>query len=346
MIVEFNGNQLLVGGKSIFFHGIRQTDTPLRTLRDAGFNTAFLDYTASPALLQEAVDLGFWVVPQLKVLSDDARLTSSEGITKEIGRFTQNDAVLFWHLSSTLSFEQAPMMARAAQVIREADAGRPVTADVWDGLTPYSRILNLVGVHRWPLMTTLELPRYREWLEQRRRLANPGTFTWTWIQTHMPDWFTNVLYERSSAAAFTEPVGPQPEHIRLLTYTALAAGYKGLGFWSDRFLADSHQGRDRLLCCALLNQEMELLEPFLVSAEETPQWIDTSAPEVKAAVLRTAKGIVVIPIWQGKGAQFVPGQAAISKLSIVVPHVPQSHQALEVSPADAQAYGPTGSPGA
>ena len=181
-------------------------------------------------------------------------------------------------------------MDRSAQaVIRKADPGRPVSADVWDGLVPYSRILNLVGVHRWPLMTTLELPRYREWLEQRRRLANPGTFTWTWIQTHMPDWFTNVLYDRSSTGAFNEPVGPQPEQIRLLTYTALAAGYKGIGFWSDRFLADSHQGRDRLLVCALLNQELEMLEPFLVSAEETPQWVDTSVPEIKAAVLRTAK---------------------------------------------------------
>ena len=150
----------------------------------------------------------------------------------------------------------------------------------------------------------------------------------------MPDWFTNILYERSSAAAFTEPVGPQPEQIRLLTYSALAAGCKGLCFWSDRFLADSHQGRDRLLECALLNQELEMLEPFLVSVDETPQWIDTSDPDVKAAVLRTAKGLLVIPIWQGKGGQFVPGQAAVNKLSLVVPQVPQSSQAWEVTPAD------------
>lgn len=333
LAVEFNGSQLLVGGKRAFFRGIRQTDTPLRALHDAGFNTVFLDYTASPALLQEAVDLGFWVVPQLKVLSD-ARLASFDGVAKEITRFTENDAVLFWHLSSTLSFEQRELMTRAAQVIRQGDPGRPITADVWDGLMPYSRILNLVCVHRWPLMTTLEMPRYRDWLEQRRLLANPGTFTWTWIQTHMPDWFTTVLYDRASAATFNEPMGPQPEQVRLLAYTALASGCKGLGFWSDRFLADSHQGRDRLLCCALLNEELEMLEPLIVSVEETPQWIETSDRDVKAAVLRTEKGVVVIPIWQGKGGQFVPGQAAVRKLSIVVPHVPQSNQAWEVSPAD------------
>ena len=333
MVVEFNGSQILVAGRRIFFHGIRQTDTPLRSLRDAGFNTVFLDSNASPALIKEAADLGLWVVPQLNVLADDTRLNGTDGITKELSRFIDNDAILFWHLSSTLSFEQTTLMTRAAKVVRDTDAGRPVTADVWDGLKPYSRILNLVGVYRWPLMTTLEMPRYREWLEQRRRLANPGTFTWTWIQTQIPDWFTNLLYDRSGTAAFTEPVGPQPEQIRLLTYNALAAGCKGLGFWSDRFLADSHQGRDRLLCCALLNQELEMLEPFLVGVEES-QWVDTSSPDVKAAVLRSAKGIVVLPVWQGKGAQFVPGQAAVSKLSLVVPQVSQSNQAWEVTPAD------------
>ncbi len=174
-VVEFNGNQIMVGGKPFFFHGIRQTDTPLRALRDAGFNTVFLDGNASPALIQEAADLGFWIVPQLKALSDDSHVTANDTLDKDISRFTDNDAILFWHLSSTLSFEQAPLMDRAAQLVRRADPGRPITADVWDGLLPYSRILNLVGVHRWPLMTTLELSRYREWLEQRRRLANPGT---------------------------------------------------------------------------------------------------------------------------------------------------------------------------
>ena len=42
--------------------------------------------------------------------------------------------------------------------------------------------------------------------------------------------------ERAGGAGFQEPVGPLPEQIRLLTYTALGSGCKGLGSWSDRFL--------------------------------------------------------------------------------------------------------------
>src|SRR5262249_47156913 len=147
---------------------------------------------------------------------------------------------VFWHLGGALAFEQATPVSRAAQLIRQADPGRPIGGGVWDGMLPYSRSLNLVGVHRWPLMTTLELTKYRDWLDQRRRLASPNTYLWTWIQTHLPDSYTNLLYDRSSAAPFTEPIGPQPEQIRLLAYNALASGCRGLGFWSDRFLADSH----------------------------------------------------------------------------------------------------------
>src|SRR5581483_10212256 len=161
----------------------------------------------------------------------------------------------------------------------------------------------------------------------------------------MSDWFSQVLYERSTQSGYDEPVGPQPEQIRLLTYIALASGYKGVAYWSDRFLADSHQGRDRLLGCALLNQELDMLEPLLVHADDPPQWIDTSVKDIKAAVMRTAKGILVLPIWMGQGAQFVPGQAAASKLALVVPQVPQSMQAWEVMPGDVRGLKATRVPG-
>src|SRR5262249_47406358 len=145
-----------------------------------------------------------------------------------------------------LAKEQAPDVTRLAKLVANADPTRPLAVDAWDGFGLYSRNIQLLGVHRWPLMTALELGNYREWLNQRRLLAQPGTFLWTWIQTHLPDWYTRLVYDQPGEAGFSEPIGPQPEQIRLLAYTALAAGCRGLGFWSDRYLADSHQGRDRL----------------------------------------------------------------------------------------------------
>jgi hypothetical protein len=333
-MVEFNGSQLLVGGKPFFIRGIRHSDTPLKALRDAGFNTVWVDAGDDPALLQQAADIGFWLVPSLPVTQPETRFVSTEGLNQGVSRFPALDAVLFWDLGGALAIEQNALVARSAQLVRVADPGRPVGADVWDGLLPYSRNVNLLGIHRWPLMTAMELKDYREWLQQRRLLANPGSFMWTWIQTHVPDWYTTLLYERGSSDGFDEPIGPQPEQIRLLTYTAIGAGCRGLGFWSDRFLADSHQGRDRLLALALLNQELEMIEPFLLSADGPAQWVDTNFPDVKAAVIRTGKGLLVLPMWLGPGAQFVPGQLATSALSIVVPQVPQGTTPWEITPGE------------
>jgi hypothetical protein len=345
--VQLRGKQLLVSGQRFFMLGIRHTGTPLKVLRDAGFNTVMLDETTPPGLLEDAVNLGFWVVPTLSPpgLPDrfgghaPGQLTSRGAFEASVARFLNTDAVLAWDLGGNLGFEQSAAVARAARAFRDVDPLRPMAADVSDGLRSYTVGVDqlMVGVHRWPLLTTLDLAGYREWLEQRRRLVAPDTFCWTWIQTHLPDWYTALVYEKNGAGRFDEPIGPQPEQIRVLAYTAVGCGYRGLAFWSDRFLADSHGGRDRLLALALLNQELQMLEPLLVGAKE-PVWIETSRPEIKAAVLRTDKGVLVLPVYAGKGGQFVPAHAAAAELSVTVPQVPATCQAWEVSPGRLRSY--------
>lgn len=341
-VVEMNQDHLLVNSRRFFIRGIRYSDTPLKVLRDAGFNTLWFDYSAPPAQLEEAVNLGFWLVPTLPADGGEQKVVTSEAVGQVVNKFLEKDAVLFWYLGGGLSREQAPKVQYVANLIRGADPQRPIGVNAWDGFLPYTRTLDLVGTHRWPLMTGLELSQYRDWLNQRRLLGRPDAYLWTWVQTHLPDWYTALVYDRPGNAGFNEPIGPQPEQIRLLTYIALASGAKGLGFWSDRFLADSHQGRDRLLTLALLNLELRMLEPLLVSVAppDGEGWVNTSISEVKAAVLRgepgvnSSRGVLVLPIWLGQGSQFVPGQAATNKLSLTVPQVPASAQAWWVSPGE------------
>jgi hypothetical protein len=347
--VQLNAPQLLVGGQRFFILGIRHTGTPLKVLREAGFNTVWLDETTPPGLREDAVNLGFWIVPTLTppdVPSSDGKvpgqLTSRETFGRTVSSFLSSEAILGWGLGGNLTYDQSPAVARTAAAFRDVDPLRPVLADVADGyrsyaISDYSDRL-MLGAHRWPLLTSLGLDGYKEWLTQRRRLVPPKTFCWTWIQTHLPDWFLNLAYDQAAGGKFDEPIGPQPEQIRLLSYTAAACGYRGLGFWSDRFLADSHTGRDRLLELALLNQEFQMLEPLLVGATRDPEWIETSNPEVKAAVIRTDKGVLVLLVWLGMDGQFVPGQGATYTLSVTVPAVPPSCQAWEVLPGRLRSY--------
>jgi hypothetical protein len=348
--VALNGKDLSVNGSRFFMRAIRHTGTPPKALRRAGFNVICLDETTPPGLIEDAANLGFWIVPTLAppVVADprggpvSGQLTasSSEAFGRKMDPFRRSDAVFAWDIGSNVQNENYSLVSLEEKTYRSFDPGRPLMVDVMDGLNNFARDYNpvMLGMHRWPLMTGLELTGYRDWLTQRRMLAGPEHFCWTWIQTHLDDWYTTQVYDRPSANGFDEPVGPQAEQIRLMTYCAVCSGYRGVGFWSDRFLADSHAGRDRLLAMALLNQELQLLEPLLVTAG-VPTWIDTSRPEVKAAVLRTEdrKAILVIPVWLGAGSQYVPAQAAVPELKITVPQVMGSAQAWEVSPGQVQA---------
>lgn len=351
--VRMEQDKLFVDGKPYFFRAIRYTDTPLKTLRDAGFNAVWFDPHVPMEKIEEAIGHGFWIVPSLPLVGENGPMPKGgtpasrghdlgaardvESLAAAINRFSAADAVLFWDIGAALQIEKEEALRLTVEAIERSPAlKRPHGADVWDGFSTLSHYIQMVGTHRYPLLTSLELTKYRDWLQQRRRLSNKNALHWTWIQTHIPDWQTQVIYGKKTREGFDEPIGPQPEQIRLLTYIGLATGCRGLAFSSDRFLADSHQGRDRLLMMAMLNQEIHMLEPLLMTLRETPTWIDTSNPFVKAAILRCEKGLLVLPIWLGDGAQCVPPQGALSNLSIVVPLVPDGTQPWEIAPGRVQ----------
>ncbi len=338
--VEQSGGQLRVDGQPLFFRAIRHSGTPLHVLRQAGFDTLWLPPDASEELLEEAGRDGWLVIATLPLTPERAagdawhvdRLAAE--LAPVLRRYGQAD-VLFYDLGGGRTRADYERVERTCQAVRVADPRRPQGVNVWDGLPAYSAFLDVVGVHRWPLYTNLELSGYRDWLAQRRELAAPRAIFWTWVQNHLPDWFIETVLEQPSGGGFVEPVGPQPEQVRLLAYLAVASGCQGLGFWSDRFLADSHQGRDRLQALALLNCELEMLSPLLLAPRDTyrTQWLRTSHPQVQAALIRTERGVVVVPIWLGPGSQFVPAQGAVANLKIVVPLVPDGADPWRITPA-------------
>jgi hypothetical protein len=330
---EFEGTNLKVGGRPFMFRGIVVTDTPLAKLREARFNTVFLPAAADPSVIHEASSRGLWVVPVLNLVGNDGKPMAPDALAPVFTRFNDADK-LFYLVGKTQRYEQAPAVALGTDAMRQLDPGALSAIDVWDGVHGYSHKIKILGAHRWPLLTTLELPRYRDWLTRRRDLADLGVLMWTTVQTHLPDEIAQAIYDGAAAGSIDEPVGPQAEHVQLLTYTALAAGCRGLAYSSDRYLADSHGGRDRLLACALANLELEMLEPMLAGATDTPEWVGTSSADVRAAVIRSPLGVLVLPVWEGPFSQFVPGQAAVSMLNIYVPPMPNGMQAYEVSSAD------------
>jgi len=343
--VSYERGRLTVGAVPMFPRFIRYAGTPLGVLRDARFNSLYMPTDTPPAILEDAINNHqFWLIPHVPPVSEanpdlpDQPLTArdAEALMGAIRKFRSGDAVLAWDLGPVRS-EDYRRVSRTVEAIRAADPRRPVSADVWDGFGRFAIPIQLMGMHREPLQTTLELDRYSQWLAQRRALAAGARFTWTWVQTHLPEWQMRLLYDRTPAEGCTEPFGPQPEQIRLLTYLALAAGCKGLGYTADPYMADPGLGRERLLQLALLNTEVELLEPLLHNLVDEVRWASSSNPSVKVAFLRTTnKGVLAMPIWIGGGAQFVPPQAAVQGLTFTVPQVPDGAEPWEITPVRVQ----------
>ncbi|MCI0700573.1 MAG: hypothetical protein L0241_05790 [Planctomycetia bacterium] len=335
------GGQLFVDNKPFFFRAVRHTGAPLHVLRQAGFDALWVPADVSTEVLEEANREGWLIVPSAPIASSPinaavgsaALQRDADALATYYRKFSGTD-VLFWDLGGGRTDEQYPAVDRTKNLLRDLDPQRPVGADVWDGFQAYSSSLDLVGAHRWPLFTSLELERYRDWLVQRTALTSGHAVFWTWIQNHLPDWYLTSVLGKKGAEKFDDPIGPHPEQVRVLAYIGVACGCRGLGFWSDRFLADTHHGRDRLQGMAILNSELEMLAPVLLAPQrERPQWLDTNNPNVKAALLRGSRGAVLLPIWLGRGGQYVPEQGAVASLTITVPLVADGADPWRITPA-------------
>jgi hypothetical protein len=337
--VEQRGGQLLVDGKEHFFRAIRHSGTPLHVLRAAGFDAVWLPPESTQALVDEASREGWLVIPSAPPV-DEAKVAAGGGdpLFDAFRRKFAAADVLFWDLGGGLTDDQESKVKWSAREVRLTDRRRPLGGDLWDGFQAYSQSLDVVGAHRWPLFTSLPLDRYGDWLAQRRQLAGPRPVFWTWVQNHVPD---------GSPVAAELNAGPHAEQVRALAYLAIASGCRGLGFWSDRALADAEKGRDRLQGIALLNTELDLLDKVLTSSGNTggrATWVQTKVngavhPHVRAALIPGQKGLLVLPMWLGPGDQFVPAQGAVAGLTITVPGVSDGHDPWLITPAGVKYLG-------
>lgn len=337
--VQFVDGQIKVGGKPFFIKAIRLTDTDPYVLSNCLFNTVWLPADARAEVVDDVIRQGMKIVPSVPLPSAEKGTPVSlsrdaDIISAQFQRFAQRDAVLMWDLGGGKTFDEVGRVRRAADLVKQFDPKRPRGADLWDGYEAYSNYLDVVGTHRWPLFTSLELTGYRDWLRQRKTLAGSDKLLFTWVQTHLPDWYISTAGLSPDAKSFDSPIGPHPEQLRLLTYLSIASGCRGIGYWSDRYLADSHHGRDRLLQLCLLNSEIKMIEPILAADHGAATWVDTNHPDVKAAVIPTEKHVLVLPIWLGNGSQYCPNLSAVGKLKIRVPNVSEGAEPWLLNPCD------------
>ncbi|GAB4137569.1 MAG: hypothetical protein Kow0040_24280 [Thermogutta sp.] len=327
--IALEGSLLRIDGQPFFVRGVEHRGEPLDFLQRLGFNAVWTQQ-ASESLLREARDRGMWVITR----PDPAFLsaTGTPGFERTPGPLLE--PILAWDLGEQNSAADVTALRQAADELRRRDGttGRLLAARPQTDLRAVGRAVDILMFGREPAYTALTFRDYADWLRGRLLLPRPGTPAWVTVQTQ-PD---PALVDQWRAAGIdtTDIDGLEPEQIRILTYLSLTAGARGL-IYRSRSPLDAADRASRLRAAAmeLANRELALVEPFL-SGGQFVGMVESNRPEITAALFRTDRARLLIPLWIGPGSQLVPGQSASQDVAFVVPGVPDAYSAYFLLPGN------------
>ena len=329
-----NRGVLEVAGLPFFPRALDHNGEPLETIAALGFNCVRLPAPASSDLLAEARRTGMWVICPPPLLPDvDIRDPESLPV------FSSNwDRVLLWDLGAGLAEADVEALAERARRVRACDlrGGRGLIASADSGLRTISRHVDMLVARRTVLGTSLELDDYLNWLKERPRLSRPGTPIIATLSTELDPRTARQAAALSGIGA--RGLAVDPESLTLAAFTAVAAGSRGILFASTRRIdGDDRESRARATAAQTMNLELKLLEPW-AAAGRYASTAQASDPEVKAVVVEAARARMVL-VWRGvQGSQVVARHYAGdlpddgAPLTLLVPGVPEAHQAWEVHP--------------
>jgi hypothetical protein len=350
-------------------------------LRGSGFDILFDDVRADPARLLDALKRGFMFIPRLSQVAakDDTQL-----LLDEISGFPHRPAVACWYLGDRLG-QQRQLAARETELARTRralaalrkleDNGSHLTlAGVEGDLRLFTRApvgLDMVAIKPRFWGSNVSLLENYAYLTQRRESvvgSNMGALFWAWLPAVAPSGVSRNIWGDDTppeSAWATPPV--QPAQLRLMTYLALSAGYRGLIFEGDAALT-RRAGEALRIEMSFLNLEIDLFEDILASNDgqsvltygvhdPNPPVIPPNAtnqrrakavkelpprPGMMAAAIpiRERKGVVLLVGDYADTAQFQPPQMAADKVRLT-PVLPQGAQVFEISPGEVKVLAPT-----
>lgn len=270
-------NRLEKGGFPWLFRAIEAPGADPARLRRAAFDIWSFPIDSPDESLQAAREADFLLMPRFEYRGED----SSEVLAR-VSRLPDRDRVVFWHLGDDLGGEvgrEARTRAREQfrdllSLCREREATAPgyltgslVGDNTLFGIAPR---LDLFGFEVRNRGLTIEPMEQLQTLNLYRNLTGmnvPNGLYWTTVRMAAPPGLAENVWGPYTAPSWGNP-RLAPESIRLATYAALMAGYRGLRYEADADLTRP-AGRPRLIESTLLNAEIDLIESILAEAGAT-----------------------------------------------------------------------------
>ncbi|SIN81073.1 hypothetical protein SAMN05444166_1014 [Singulisphaera sp. GP187] len=342
-----------------------------------GFDVLAVKVDTDPVRIKEAVKWGFLLMPGLDATLEGKPI-ESERMVAAAKDFPFRDSVAFWNLGSHLG-SAIDLEARKLELerIRATVAGirklpqnisHLTTAEVDGEHRLFARDhkrLSIMAISPNAWGSAQEPTDTYNFLKQRRDLTaldNQEGLYFAWLPATAPLSVQTSIWGQDQPPSWGRP-RVQPEQLRLNTYLALAAGYRGIGYRGDAGLT-TDEGRALLIEMAFLNEEIDLCESILANGKGVIPLYNTYDPDppvlpplgssptlqvaktkemrphpsIKAAGIGTLdhKAMLLLVTDFAGGAQFQPSQMAKHNLNITI-QAPESAQAFEISPGDVKA---------
>ncbi|HWL10647.1 MAG TPA: hypothetical protein VNQ76_19730 [Planctomicrobium sp.] len=335
------------------YHGER-----LELIAKTGVNMLWVrDYEDAPLLAAlEGMKIGGIAAPP--------QPTPEEAILKSSGIKTipsGTSPIWAWILGIKVPIEDRKYISNWAEQVRDADREirRPILADVAGDERGFHRHIDILSSSRFAIHTDVSSPDHFAELRGRRDHALPGKPMFTFVQTEA----SGPLLDYFSGRDIVPIV--EPEQILHQGYEAIAAGYKGIGFWKQIPFDTTTSGlNERLEAIRIFSIHCRTLEPFLATgrivddisvqvgngpsleSQRTPlgsRWDRAVTPaghvapqsgaaaEIRATVFQTAKGLLILLVWHEPGSQCVPGAQTAQAVRVLIRGIDAS-QAWEVTP--------------
>ena len=342
--------KIMINGNLPFaVRAVEYRGEPLAFLAGLQFNTVWLRQPPTEQLLEEAWQLGLWVICQPPDrervqpfvdylnrygMTDDGKTGGDGQALGIIGRmFARNrNPILAWDVGRNLTQGQFEQMSQYFQRVQAADSFRriPLICSAESGTRDYSRIVDVILLDREPILASLEMTDYNTWLSNKVGWGRGGTPNWCTIQTQpsaeMAHQWRLFGVDDFPAAAVSE------EHVRQQIRLAMANECHGLFFSSQsRLDATNAETKYRAALLELVNMELLLVEGWLTAGSQ-PQPVRSNVPGVDGVLLTTERAKLLLANVNKPFGQYVMGNTNCNNVDFLMPGSFETHQANHIIP--------------
>ncbi|MDO4585128.1 MAG: hypothetical protein Q4D62_13620 [Planctomycetia bacterium] len=350
-VVRLNQWMLTVNETPIFVRAIRHRGESLEFLHRLGFNTVWLASPPTQEMEAEATLLNLWFIsPPPVPLENPTVDISSLAEPSALANLGYN-RILAWDLGtppavtesefrSQTSLEKARQLVRWIQDAPESlFPQRPLLVCPEKNLRGNSGIYDILLLNRNPVNSTQDFVSYGLWFRQMGNIVRDGRPLWSVVETEHPPLLRRQWEQVARGDGLTPiseknsvPATLPLEQLRLMTYSTIMAGSRGLLFESSsRLDGNDQETLYRQKSLTLVNTELLLLEQW-ISQGETFTTIPSSLAHVVGAVLGIQHVRILIPLCLEPFSQYVPGVLASKNVEFLVRGLPATYQCWNMTP--------------